>query len=71
METITQLPFASLTNEQFHNILQNNADNHLFELNFNPFTVPNDKYNSELDVNHFYLQLRQLKLQRFGSSSRW
>ena len=45
-----------------YNILQNTTYNHLFELDFNPITVQNDKYNSDLDINNFYFQIRQLNL---------
>lgn len=61
METINQLPFASLTNEEFYDALQYTTSDLPSELNFNPITVQDDKYNNELDVNNFYLQLRQLK----------
>lgn len=59
MKTISQLPFASLTNQELYNVLENVTIDHLFKLNCNPITVQDVKYNNELDVNSFYLPLRQ------------
>ena len=56
-----ELPFASLTNDSLQNVLSDNSQSivsNYEDLEFHPFSVDNEKYNFDLEVNEFLLRNR-------------
>ena len=49
------LPFTSLDDDEFLNFITNDSLNFPCNTFFNPFDFLEDKYNSDLDVNHSYV----------------
>ena len=68
---LSELPFASINNEELIQLLQLDRLNmcsriidYFHDLNFDPLAILDDKYNNntDLDVNNFYKQTRNLNV---------
>ena len=69
MESLSeQLPFATIDNDQLYAVLNTSFIlinvNKFSNLQFDPFTVDDNKYNNNLEVNEFYTRTRSLNLPK-------
>lgn len=64
-----QLPFASLSKDLLNTILGNaiscrcSVDN-FQQVEFDPLLIDSEKYNSDVDVNEFYIRIRSLNIPK-------
>ena len=57
-----ELPFTSIDNADFLALFVDTSNDYLYNMNFDPVSILDDKYNHELDVTNFYVQTRHLNI---------